>query len=241
VPAPGSTYGQLALADLTGDGVLDLVVLDGGLTLTLLPGAGDGTFALGVPHPLSSAARQLVVSDVDGDHATDVVVAGAAKISTFLNDGHGNLGSAIEVTSPPDVRAIALVDYDHDQVLDLVAGGSGVFVWKGGVGTFSDNRRITLVPSAPWLFVRAADVDRDGYPDLVGRTAEGFEIRTGDGRGAFPLAHAFLFQPAITVYPSARYPFTLADLDGDQLPEIVVQPSGSTGNLGAAVLRNISR
>src|SRR5262249_25307798 len=58
-----------ALADLKGDGVLDLVVANGGLSndISVLLGTGDGTFQPAVSYPAAFGVKSVAIGDVNGD------------------------------------------------------------------------------------------------------------------------------------------------------------------------------
>ncbi len=222
-----------ALADLDGDGKLDLVLIDKqGSLLMMSHGLGDGSFAAASNASVFGPARLLLV-DVNKDGHVDIIVGGVdAKISTFLNDGLGGFGAPTQVTGPTGFTEIAVGDFDEDQIVDLVAVGNSIYQFKGGPG-YSDAQRSTRTLLAAWTSVRVADFDRDGHLDQLGRTATGFEIWRGAGNGSYTPAHSFNF-------PAGNGELLVRDLDGDQLPEILLTNAVNPGN-GAVVLRNLSR
>jgi Bacterial Ig-like domain (group 3)/FG-GAP-like repeat len=96
----------VALADLNGDGILDVVsglsATPGGGS-TIYAGKGDGTFqATGfytVPLPPYTYQYSIAVGDVNGDGNPDLLVgeAGGAVtfLAVFLGDGHGNFAQEV--------------------------------------------------------------------------------------------------------------------------------------------------
>ena len=86
----------LALADLNGDGKLDIaqVTLDGTVTVRL--GNGNGTFGANTSYSAGSGVYQTPkVIDVTGDGVLDIVVG-----STVLpGNGNGTFGTAITTNS----------------------------------------------------------------------------------------------------------------------------------------------
>jgi Bacterial Ig-like domain (group 3)/FG-GAP-like repeat len=97
-----SGSGVLAIADLNGDGILDVV---SGLSgppsggSTIYAGKGDGTFqATGfytVPLPPYTYQYSIAVADVNGDGNPDLLVGEQGSIpvpflAVYLGDGHGN-------------------------------------------------------------------------------------------------------------------------------------------------------
>ena len=65
------------IADVTGDGILDVVVVSGGSTdphLAILAGNGDGTFDDPLRYALAAEGRDLSIADLDEDGFLDIVV-----------------------------------------------------------------------------------------------------------------------------------------------------------------------
>jgi hypothetical protein len=131
----------LAVADLNGDGIDDVVL--GGTAedpARLFLGTSAGTFAARpvFENPLQNRLDDgpLLVFDADGDGSLDLLVthdgallaAGspAYQPSLWLNDGHGNFHAA-PLDSLPNLPistgAVAAADFDHDGRLDVFIGG----------------------------------------------------------------------------------------------------------------------
>jgi FG-GAP-like repeat len=76
------------VGDFTGDGIPDLVT--GGLTVDILPGLGDGTFAPPIHNSANGYGQSKVkTADFNGDGKLDVVTAdpGAGTVSVLLGRG----------------------------------------------------------------------------------------------------------------------------------------------------------
>ena len=99
----------VALADINRDGVLDLVVLDGGTgTLSVSPGLGNGTFAAAASVPAGLNPAAFAIGDVNGDGRLDLVVFSAnQQLRVLLNDGAGagTIAFASGATLPSVVEA----------------------------------------------------------------------------------------------------------------------------------------
>jgi hypothetical protein len=115
-----------AVADLDGDGVLDIVTVDAMMksrSVDVFFGKGDGTFAdKPVAYPTkTSKGYALVVGDLDGDGRPDVVSADSdpAVLSVLLGDQDGGLSSGFVL--PLGASALALGDLDGDRRPDVVA------------------------------------------------------------------------------------------------------------------------
>ena len=187
-----SLGGEVAMADLNGDGKPDLLLSDG--ELLVMPGKGDGTFAPGRSYSLGDAGGAIVVSDVNRDGRSDVV-----SVSTCLTTYVCNTGG----------------------VRSLLGNGDGTFVAP---------RTLGLPADASLQTIAAADINADGKLDLVvSETIIGqdssIEVLTGKGDGTFRLA-ASNDLGSFRVSSSA-----LADVNGDGLLDILVTGGGSAGVL----------
>jgi len=115
----------VALGDLNGDGKLDAVLINtmaaGGDTAAILLGKGDGTL-LGAPgYSLTSGnARSLVLADLNGDGALDIVTVGdnPSMLTVLFGKGDGTFPSSAGYGV--ETSAVAFRDLNGDGRLDLV-------------------------------------------------------------------------------------------------------------------------
>jgi len=217
----------LALADVDGDGKLDIVAgsfADG--TISVLHGNGNYTFSPPVSYPAQgiTAATELqpfAVADVNGDGKPDIVAVNPRGkfIQVLLNDGTGNFHPPLTMSLGRTPAAVVSADLNGDGKQDLVEANSEdgtveVLLGKGD-GTFTLAHTYT-VGSHPQV-LKLADVNGDGKLDLLignfGDDTIGVMLGNGDGS----------FQP-MAAYPAGPdlVDFAVADMDQDGKLDLVV-------------------
>jgi hypothetical protein len=164
--------GVVAAGDFNGDGRMDLAILRA-TTVTVLLGAGDGTFT---PGPTLDVApddcyNDLGVGDFDGDGKLDLVTVSNWQIGVLLGNGDGSFKSqALYSYIDVGFRSLAVGDFNSDGRLDLAVGGlsnGDVALFLGlGDGTFLPDARY-LAEASGIYSVAASDLNRDGRLDLV--------------------------------------------------------------------------
>ncbi len=191
-PGAFGVNGPPVVADLNGDGNLDLVypaTNDGGTATSLQPGQvwvmlgkGDGTFAAAVSYPAVKTATSVAIGDLNGDGKPDLVVTddapGAGSVAVLFGNGDGTFQTAVKYPVDNGGGAVVIADFNGDGNLDLAvasnanglngSGGSSgsVTVLLGqGDGTFRDSMVYGAGIDPQWLAV--GDVNGDGQPDLV--------------------------------------------------------------------------
>jgi hypothetical protein len=227
-PRAVKTGGQpqgVAAADVSGDGIADLLVVDqmGGRLLVFL-GKGDGDFTPGQTLPTGSAPLWVTIGDVNGDRHSDAVVVdlSSASFHVYLGIGDGSFAAGLAVPTIRSPVALQLGDLNQDGNLDAAVNGEGadrcVAVHLGdGKGGFGP---ATKYPTSDGSGqgIGIADLNLDGYPDLIASSASTSAARVFLGAGG----GTFLSEKLFPGGTSSVFNLAAVDLNRDGLPDIVL-------------------
>jgi hypothetical protein len=227
---------NLAMGDLNGDGIADLVVPNFNSTnVSVLLGKRDGSFR---PLQLFDSGGvnpfDAVVADFNGDGKNDVAVTiPSGGVSILLGDGLGHLGAPVVLPDGNHPLHIVAADFNGDHKLDLAVtdlnSNSVSLLFGRGDGTFTAATS-PAVGMGP-VGIVLGDFNGDGKADLAvansgvlsgnnqGAHANTVAILLGTGTGRF-LAPVFL--------PVAKTPLLLAvaDFNKDGKQDVVVSNNG---------------
>jgi RHS repeat-associated protein len=230
------------LADLDGDGAVDLVTKSGTSALRYFPGKDASSFAPSVaittvPN-VTFEDPDVRLADMDGDRRTDVIVTTEAGVAIGYNLS-GKDWTLPKTVGKVDARqALRFSDGGKTQLCDVNGDrledfcylrSESLTYWLGrGRGVFEGAREAIGVPkfdaSSPWLL---RDLNGDGWVDLV---------RVGVDRVEYALAaNAGTFEPSreVTGVPK-RGPGThvdFADMNGSGSTDILwVDPTSSSAS-----------
>jgi serine/threonine protein kinase len=206
---------SIVVADVDGDGDLDVLLGNQGSPSRVLLNAGDGTFPTSIELPGGNAqTASIVAADVDGDGDLDVLLGNqGSPCRVLLNAGDGTFPTSIELPSDiADTWSIAAADVDGDGDLDVLLGNQGSpsrVLLNAGDGTFP--AFIELPGDSNYTTsIVAADVDGDGDLDvLLGNQGSPSRVLLNAGDGSFP---TIIELPVDQVFTTS---IAAADVDGD--------------------------
>jgi hypothetical protein len=218
---------SIAIADLNGDGINDVIISDGSSAASgvrVLFNDGHGTLATGLVYASETGSGKGPVSvtaaDVDGDGFPDLITANGTdgSVSVLLNAGDGSFAAPITYAAGSDPVAVAVADVNGDGFPDLAvadaSGNSLQVLLNDGHGAFA--APMTQVVGANPVAVTFSDVDGDGKTDMVvaNRDDDTAGILLGNGDGSFA--------PAVFLNTGSQPGWVTAqDLNGDGRPDLV--------------------
>lgn len=137
---------RVKLADMTGDGLTDIVFVDGG-RVDYWPSRGHGRWGrrvtmggrLAFPDALAYGGlgfdpRRLLVGDVDGDGVADLVYVESGRVTIWLNQSGNRWSDPIVVRGTPPIA-----DPDAVRLADMLGTGTAGILWTYDARTFADS------------------------------------------------------------------------------------------------------
>jgi hypothetical protein len=161
-PYSGAAF-NLVVDDFNGDGKLDLGFTNANSTgpVTVLLGAGNGTFGAPIASVTVPASNQMLTGDFNGDGKRDVFTG--SNILFGRGDGTFTLGPA-----SPAAGATVIADFNNDGKDDIaVYTSAGISISLGkGDGTFTATG-LSYAGLRGQFTLAVSDVDGDGNLDLI--------------------------------------------------------------------------
>ncbi len=179
--------GDVAIGDLNGDGLSDVVVSSDN-TLVFFNTGNRTVATTGKSLGSNSGGRVLVLLDWHGDGDKDIAVGGMSGKAgrVYLNSGSGDFSHGVDlnISGLGTVTGAAKADFDRDGDDDLILAGSGnaLQVRRSGESGFATS----TLPANSGIHVSTADINGDSFADIVIVEAGTRSIKilrnTGNGR-----------------------------------------------------------
>ena len=134
----------IAIADVDGDGLNDLIITDPGATGGMAPTvniliqnpASHGTFLPAVSYGIATQdlPQSIVVKDLQGSGKLDIVIGGLNDVTVLLHDP-ANPGKFLTATvyPAPGANEISVADINGDGKLDIVVSNGVSHPMQGGL------------------------------------------------------------------------------------------------------------
>ncbi|MGI4870772.1 MAG: FG-GAP-like repeat-containing protein [Janthinobacterium lividum] len=229
----------IAVADMNGDGRLDLVTANFGIfSAGVLLGQAGGGFAPVTKYYTvtyltyhGGSPSEITVADVNGDGRPDIVTAntGSNTAGVLLAQASGGFATVTTYSTGGSIpHGIAVADVNSDGRPDLVTANqysntAGVLLGQAGGGFAAVTTYSTGVYSQP-LDIAVADVNGDGRPDLVtaNQYSDAAGVLLGQASGGFAAVTAY--STGANSQPSS---IAVADVNGDGRPDLVTANYGT--------------
>jgi FG-GAP-like repeat len=250
--APVNVPNSVAIADLTGNGVMDLAVATtsyqgyadnpGFANVILNSASSPGTFATGVQYPTTNLdPSSIAVADLTDAGALDMVVANAYGSVTIYMHGStpGTFMAGVDVPTGGSPNQVVIGDVNGDGVPDLVLAdlfGSVIILLQDPAHPGQFLSPVSLPTATSASSVALADLNGDGAVDIVAAGTDAY----GNG-GAYVFfqvaATPGTFLTPVTV-PAGAAPQSVkaADMNGDGLIDLVVADYGNPNGGGVSVV-----
>jgi hypothetical protein len=158
----------VAIGDVDGDGLNDLVITDPGpaggtaptVNVLLQDPNNHGQFRPAVSYPVAaqSLAQSLVLKDLNSDGKLHIVIGGTDAVSVLLHDA-GNDGSYLPATNitAEDANEVAVADVNGDGLPDIIISTGPTQPVVNGVTTVHPGVLLQSA-AAPGTFAAPSDL-----------------------------------------------------------------------------------
>ncbi len=195
--ASGNNIEGIAVGDVTGDKIPDLIVTHvEGPMLTLQKGNGDGTFQAEqqLSFDIGLISAHIVLIDLNRDGQLDLLLSsvyyGGAVV--LMGNGNGTFQSPQAYATGPQPYFFATADVNGDRDTDIAMidsqGNYATILLGNGDGTFSPRKTLPVIGGSPYVGSGVlGDFNSDGKIDVaVDLPTQGvISVAPGNGDGSF--------------------------------------------------------
>jgi hypothetical protein len=242
---------NIAMADLNGDGKIDMVTVDGNahsvsVFKNTTPAGGTISFSARQVISAGTGPRGIALGDLDGDGRPDMVICdpSANQLLIFRNTSVPDTITFSEIATYPAgnyPQSAAIADLDGDGKPELIisdSGGNNVYVYRNlsSPGTISLAAPVILRAGGGPSSIAIADINGDGKPDITladatSNAASVLENQSTAGNIAF-----FPF----VLFPAGSGPegIVSGDFDGDGRPDLALADYNGSQSTSLSILHN---
>jgi hypothetical protein len=244
---------DIAVADFNNDGIPDIASVQGhpnALAVSLADKPGHFLPPTNLPitsNNLDGFIRVLAV-DLDADGLVDLIfTGGGGELTLFFRNNPAAPGAFLAPTKLIQGHGtpIAIADFNHDGLPDIayipgnaVTSPSKITValnQQSAPGTFPVSVTSSSFSGYDVVDLKTADMNSDGFPDLVVRCAPSYNGNTPASDDTWesivfladPAHPGQFLVPAVFTPPATMNSIAVQDLNHDGLPDVVVSGKGS--------------
>ncbi|SFA73818.1 Cadherin-like beta sandwich domain-containing protein [Cohnella sp. OV330] len=223
--AVGDNPREIAVADLNGDGKLDIAVTSyDDDKVTVLLGNGDGTFMPGTAYGAGEGPNGIAAADLDEDGFTDLAIASHDnhQLAVLYGNRFGTFPAPVYYSVGTYPLDVIVRDFDKDGHPDLAVSndGSGSISVLLNRGSQNFDRSDFGGIQTP-TFLVSGDFNGDEFVDLAtadNGSSGGAAVLLGVGDGSF--RSAVLYSTGLVTYPND---IAKGDFDGDGQLDLAVK------------------
>lgn len=217
---------DIAVADMDGDTILDIVTVSAGSqVISVRHGTGGGAFAAATQYAVGSGPSAVGIIDIDKDGRKDLAIlnAGEATVGILMNNSLGGFFGHYSFPIGQGPAALRVGDFNQDTFDDVVVAnnidGDIHVLLNDQFSGFVPNI-ITNIGSSP-VALTVTNMDGDAFPDVIVTSSDvsAMTVLLGRGDGTFD-SHT---TQNTTLNPVA---VVAGDVNGDTITDVFISGSG---------------